>query len=165
MLPWLGDIIGSVMDPYSTEHCRQCRGLLAEVLDYDPLPEDFSSLLQALVGNFHRHLESICIPRVKIAKVPAATTGSSSSSSNIEKSYSDIGRYFVGKQLFKVLKYLQNLSMFQEFLTATVLAREAWWVFSVQAVGGLAKLLQQATCDVEVRKSVYIYAVVEKNLF
>ena len=159
VLPWLGDIIGSVMDPYSTEHCYQCQRLLAEVLDYDPLPEDFTLLLQALVSNFHRHMESICIPIVKIAKAPATTTAtaatttttnSSSSSSSIGKNNSDIGRYFVGKQLFKVLRYLQNLSKFQEFLTATVLAKEAWWVLAVQAIGGLAKLLQQATCDVEV---------------
>lgn len=150
VLPWMTELIGNAFDPYNAEHCRTCQKLLTELLDYDPLPEDFSALLEGLVSNFHRHIESICIPVVKNPKV--GTNNNNNNNPNTNNGGEQIGRYFVGKQIGRVLKYMENLALFKDFLTPIVLAKEAWWVLAAQSVSGMVKLLNQSSCDVQVCK-------------
>jgi len=153
VLPWLACLTTRLMDPYSPLHCQAAKSLLLQLLDYDPSPQEFSSiLLTPLMHTFHQHFQSVCIPLIKFNKVDINET-SNSSIHNATKE--GLSRYFLVKQLTRVRRYLKNFAIFKEFLSSAAVAKEVWWVVGVHAIGGLAKLMQYPQGDEQEYNLVY----------
>lgn len=66
VLPWAQDLISIAFDAQSRLHCRQCKHLLAELLDYDPTPEQFAPLVATVADAFSQQVTDIYIPVLDI---------------------------------------------------------------------------------------------------
>jgi hypothetical protein len=122
VLPWLIRCVQTQLDPLDTFSCRQCADLIGQVLDYDPGAVPLGALLEAVVGAFEAELAVTCVPVVK-------------------QGNSGLGRAFLERQLNRVSLLLENMSLFREYLSPSVVVRIAWRVLASLCLAPLLKLL------------------------
>jgi hypothetical protein len=94
---------------------------LAEIVDYDPSPQQLAPLLKAAVEVFEDFFHSLCFPMVSYP--------------------SQLGGPFVLRQLSRAAKGLENLALFKSIVSAKVMSPIAWKVITERSSSLLLMLL------------------------